>query len=222
MKNRNKNLKYEYINPGTLLSPLPVVMVTCKSARHEANIITVAWTGIINSTPPMISISLRPERYSYDIIKESSEFVINLVSKDLLRACDFCGVKSGKYYDKFTHLNLTASPIKEMSYAPSIGEAPIALACKVKQIQELGSHHMFIAEIVSIKVKSDLLDENYSLHLEDANLISYSHGQYFELGPWLGFFGFSIANEKVLAKRQKKFKNYNCKFTISRNSSRSK
>lgn len=210
-RNKTKS-KYEYINPGTLLSPLPVVMVSCQSERSETNIITVAWTGIINTNPPMLSISLRPERYSYEIIKESSEFVINLVNKDLLHACDFCGVKSGREIDKFAHLNLTKTSIKEMTYAPCIAEAPISLACKVKQIHELGSHHMFIAEIVSVKVNSLLLDENNGLHLEEANLVTYSHGQYYELGSWLGFFGFSVANEKILAKRQKKFKNYNAQF----------
>lgn len=177
--------------PGTMLYPLPAVMVSCRSSQGVDNIITVAWTGIICSDPAMLYVSIRPERYSYEIIKESGCFVVNIPNRYLVRALDFCGVKSGRDINKFKHLGLTAQN-SNMVDAPSIEECPVSLECKVKDIVPLGSHDMFISEILCVDVAEKLLDKSGKLHLNNADLICYNHGEYRSLADSLGHFGFSV------------------------------
>ena len=177
--------------PGNMLYPLPAVMVSCKRGNERANIITIAWAGTICSEPAMVSISVRPERYSHDIIKESGEFVINLVTDKLTGACDWCGVRSGKDYDKFKEKNLTEYVSDYMS-TPAIAESPVNIYCKVKDVMPLGSHDMFIAEVAGITVDESYMDENGKFDLASTGLIAYSHGEYFTLGENLGKFGFSV------------------------------
>lgn len=186
--------------PSTLLAPLPPALVTCGD-MERSNIITVAWTGIVNTIPPMTYISLRPERYSYPIIKESGEFVINLTTSNLVRAADFCGARSGAKLDKFEALGLTREPVSTLA-CPAIAQSPLNLECRVKQIIPLGSHDMFLAEITAVNVDEGLLDESGKLCLERAEIAAFAHGEYFELGKSLGTFGFSV--RKKPAKRRKK------------------
>lgn len=181
--------------PGNMLYPLPVVMVSCNRKGEKPNIVTVAWTGTICSDPAMVSISVRPERYSHDIIEETGEFVINLVTKDLTYATDYCGVRSGRDVDKFKEMNLTPQKSSKIN-APAIAESPVNIECKVVNVIELGSHDMFIAKVEAVHVDEKLLDDKGRLRLEDANLLAYSHGEYFELGEKIGKFGFSVAKKK--------------------------
>ncbi|HCT65714.1 MAG TPA: flavin reductase family protein [Lachnospiraceae bacterium] len=181
--------------PGTLLYPVPAVMVSCGTMEGEKNIITIAWTGTINSDPAMTYISVRPERHSYEIIKKSGEFVINLTTEDLVRACDYCGVKSGKDIDKFKELNLTAAKASQVN-APIIYESPVNIECKVRDIIPLGSHHMFTAEVVAVNISNEFMDETGKFHFNDAKPVCYSHGEYFKLGDSLGKFGFSVQKKK--------------------------
>lgn len=187
--------------PGTLLYPVPAVMVSCRSGKGEDNIITVAWTGIICSDPAMLYVSIRPERYSYNMIKESGSFVVNIPDKKLAYAVDFCGVKSGRDIDKFKHLGLTPEK-SNLVDAPSIGECPVNLECKVKSIIPLGTHDMFISEILCVNVEEKLLDKSGKLHLNKADLICYNHGEYRALAESLGHFGFSV-RKKPLGKKKK-------------------
>ena len=180
--------------PGNMLYPLPAVMVSCKRGDETPNIITVAWAGTICTNPAMLSISVRPERYSYDIIRESGEFVVNLVTKDLVFAADYCGVKSGRNVDKFKEMNLHPSETKVVN-APGIEESPVNIECKVKEIKELGSHHMFIAEVVSVNIDDNYMDETGKFNLNHSNLSIYSHGEYYDLGEKLGKFGYSVAKK---------------------------
>lgn len=181
--------------PGNMLYPLPVVMVSCSSKNHRPNIITVAWAGTICSDPVMVSISVRKERHSHDIIAETGEFVINLVTEDLAFATDYCGVKSGRDTDKFADMNLTPIDIEGVS-VPAIKESPLSLACKVQEIKELGSHDMFIAEVVGVMVDEKYMDENNKFELNDSKLVAYSHGVYFGLGKKIGKFGYSVKKKK--------------------------
>lgn len=181
--------------PGNMLYPVPVVMISCQRAGERPNIVTVAWAGTINSDPAMLSISVRKERFSHDIIAESGEFVVNLVNRQLVQACDFCGVRSGRDVDKFSEMSLTPCTVEGVS-APAIEESPVALACKVKQVIELGSHDMFLAEIVGVTVDEQYMDEKGAFHLEDADLIAYSHGTYYSLGEKLGTFGYSVKKKR--------------------------
>ena len=180
---------------GALLAPVPAALVTCGSLE-KPNVLTVAWTGIVNSTPPKTYISLRPERYSYEIIRETGEFVINLSTQALARAADFCGVRSGRQVDKFEKMGLTALPSSAVS-APLLGESPLSLECRVFQTIELGSHTMFLADIVAVDVEDALVDEKGKLHLERADLISYAHGEYFALGRKLGTFGYTVRKKPL-------------------------
>lgn len=181
--------------PGTMLYPVPAVMVSCRSSEGVDNIITVAWTGIICSDPAMLYVSIRPERYSHGIIKDSGCFVVNLPNRYLAYAVDFCGVKSGRDINKFQHLGLTAQN-SNMVDAPSIGECPLSLECRVRDILPLGSHDMFISEIVCVDVEEKLLDKSGKLHLNNADLICYNHGEYRSLADSLGHFGFSVKRRK--------------------------
>jgi len=188
--------------PGTLLNPVPVVMVSCVCEEEKPNIITLAWAGTINSNPPMLSISIRKERHSHEIISKSGEFVVNLVTKDLLWATDYCGVKSGRDVDKFKEMKLTPVVGSEIS-APYIMESPVNLECKVTQTIELGTHDLFLAEIVCVHVDEDKVDEQGTLHLDDADLVCYNHGQYQEVGKKLGFYGYSVRKKKVIEREKK-------------------
>ncbi|MGN0608668.1 MAG: flavin reductase family protein [Oscillospiraceae bacterium] len=182
------------LNPGTLLSPLPAVMVSC-GTLEKANILTVAWTGIINTKPPMTYISVRPSRHSYGIIKESGEFVINLTTSKLVREADFCGVKSGRDMDKAAKCGLHLEAAGTVS-APVIAESPLSLECKVVEIKPLGTHDMFIAEITAVNADERYIDSKGKINLQQAGLMAYSHGEYFSLGRKLGEFGYSVAKKQ--------------------------
>ncbi len=178
--------------PGNMLYPVPAVMVSCGSSEDEYNIITISWTGTINTNPPMLYISVRPERHSYDIIKKNMEFVINLATEKLAYVTDLNGVKSGKDMDKFKETRLTPVPARKTNTV-LIGESPVNIECKVKQIIPLGSHDMFIAEVVNVNVDEKLIDpKTNKLRLDKANLIAYSHGFYYLLGKRIGKFGYSV------------------------------
>lgn len=180
---------------GTLLYPLPAVMVSC-SSNGRNNIITVAWTGIICSEPPMLYVSIRPERFSYNMIKDTGNFVVNLPTESLAFALDFCGVKSGRDLNKFEHLGLTPQK-SNIVVAPGISECPVNLECQVKDIVPLGSHDMFISEIKCVDVEEKLLDKTGKLHLNKADLICYNHGEYRSLADSPGHFGFSVRKKPV-------------------------
>lgn len=178
-----------------MLYPLPAVMVSCGRSKEAPNIITVAWAGTVCSDPAMVSISVRKERYSYDIIKETGEFVMNLVTKDLAYAADYCGVKSGREVEKFRQLGLSPLPSRHIS-APGIGESPVNLECQVQQIIPLGSHDLFLSRIAGVTVDDAYLNEKGRFELNRTGLVAYSHGEYFELGKKLGKFGFSVEKRK--------------------------
>ena len=186
---------------GALIAPLPPVMVSCGD-MEKSNIMTVAWTGIINTIPPKTYISVRPSRYSYNIIKESGEFVINLTPAKIIKAADYCGIYTGAKVDKFAKCNLTREEATEVS-APLIAECPLSLECKVTDVIPLGSHDMFMADIVAVDVDESLIDKEGKLHLEKAGLAAYAHGEYFELGKRIGKFGFSTAKKKKSSKGKK-------------------
>lgn len=188
--------KKKTFKPGAVLSPVPAVMVSCGDEK-EKNIITIAWTGIINSEPPMTYISVRKSRHSHDIISNSGEFVINLVSEELAFAADYCGVKSGRDTDKFKEMKLTAIPGEGVS-CPMIAEAPVNLECKVREIHEYPSHDMFVAEIVNMHVSEGLVDEKGKIDFAAAGLVAYVHGEYFGMkkSP-LGRFGYSVMKPKT-------------------------
>ncbi|MDY3919281.1 MAG: flavin reductase family protein [Candidatus Limivivens sp.] len=181
--------------PGNMLYPLPAVMVSCQRPGEKPNIITVAWTGTVCTNPPMAYISVRPERYSYGIIRETGEFVINLTTEELARAADYCGVRSGRDTDKFREMHLTPVPASEIS-APMIQESPVNLECTVEKVEELGSHHMFLARIRAVHVDERFLDEKGKFELNRTGLLAYSHGEYRSLGKKLGSFGYSVKKEK--------------------------
>lgn len=190
----------EHWRAGNMLYPLPAVMVTCRRGDEKPNIITIAWTGTICSDPAMVYISVRPERYSYDIIKETGEFVINLTTERLARAADLCGVKSGRDIDKFEYCGLTPAGSRHVS-VPSIAESPVSLECRVKDIVPLGTHDMFIAEVLSVSVDPSYIDDNGKFDLSAASPLVYSHGEYFGLGRYIGRFGFSVQKKRSRRKR---------------------
>ena len=181
--------------PSTLLNPVPAVMVTCVDGAGKPNIITLAWAGTINSEPPMLSISVRKERYSHGLIMDKGMFVVNLATEKLSFATDFCGVKSGRDTDKFAATGLTPEKASFVD-VPMIKESPVSLECIVRNRLELGSHDMFIAEIVAVDVEESLLDEKGKLHIDKAGLICYSHGYYWTLGKSLGYYGYSVTKKK--------------------------
>lgn len=187
--------------PGNMLYPLPVVMVSVRDKNGEDNIITVAWAGTVCTNPPMVSISVRPERHSYGMIQESGEFVINLVTKKLVRVTDYCGVRSGRDVDKFREMKLTKVEAEKVA-APLIGESPVNIECRVTECKELGSHHMFIAEVLAVHIEDGYLDEKGKFNLNDTGLVTYSHGEYFLLGEKLGSFGYSVKKKKKTKKRK--------------------
>lgn len=177
--------------PGNMLNPVPAVMVSVADSQGSANIITVAWAGTICTNPPMVSISVRPERYSYHMLEETGEFVINLTTKELVRACDYCGVTSGRDIDKFEKMSLTKLPMQQVK-APGIAESPVNIECRVVEKRELGSHTMFLAEVVGVTVEDSYMDEKGKFEINETGLVMYSHGEYFSMGEKLGKFGYSI------------------------------
>ena len=191
---------------GALIAPVPPAMISCMGEDGKPNILTIAWTGILCTHPPKTYISVRPSRHSYPIIKESGEFVINLTTKSLTRAADFCGMKTGKKVDKFKECKLTADfdPNFPEFACPAISESPMSIYCKVTDIVPLGSHDMFIADVVGISVDDALIDETGKLCLDKANLAAFANGEYFELGKKIGNFGFSVAKKKKGAPAKKR------------------
>lgn len=206
--------KYPF-KPGNMLYPLPAVMVSCKypddhdpectnpALQGKPNIITVAWAGTVCTNPPMLSISVRPERYSYHMIEKSGEFVVNLTTEALVRATDFCGVRSGREVDKFAEMRLTPLASREIS-APGIAESPVNIECRVREITPLGSHHMILADVVAVTIDDEYMDESGKFHLNNTGLVSYSHGEYFLLGKKLGTFGYSVAKKNISKKASNK------------------
>ena len=186
--------------PGNMLNPVPAVMVSCADREGKPNIITIAWAGTVCTNPPMVSISVRPTRYSYDMIRETGEFVINLVTEPLTRACDYCGVVSGRDVDKFAKTGLTPIPVEGVS-VPGIAESPDSIACRVVEERALGSHTMFLAEVVGVTADDRYLDETGRFDINGTGLIMYSHGEYFGLGRKLGKFGYI---EQKKSKRRRK------------------
>lgn len=194
------------LKPGALLSPVPPVLVTCAGENIRPNGLAVGWAGTVNTIPPMCSVSIRPGRYSHDIIRDSGEFVINLCGKDMMQALDYCGVRSGRDEDKLKKCGLTCVEAEGMQYAPAVAESPLYLACKVESVTPLGSHDLFVGRVVGMGVREDLLDESGRIALDRADLLAYSHGTYYELGQSLGFFGFSVAKKDVYHKRMKELR----------------
>ena len=188
--------------PGNMLYPLPAVMVSVTDGEGKDNIITVAWAGTVCTNPPMVSISVRPNRFSYDMICKTKEFVLNLTTEELAYATDYCGVRSGKDVDKFQELHLTKEKADHVK-APMISESPVNIECKVKKIEKLGSHHMFLAEVVAVHVDEGYMDKNNKFQLNQAKLMVYSHGEYMGLGKKLGTFGYSVKKGKKRAKIRK-------------------
>lgn len=201
--------------PGNMLYPLPAVMVSCQypdkndpacskpELQGKPNIITVAWAGTVCTNPPMLSISVRPERYSYHIIEKSGEFVVNLTTEALVRAADYCGVRSGRDVDKFKEMKLTPLASREVA-APGIAESPVNIECRVHTIQELGSHSMILADIVAVTIDDSYMDTNGKFHLNDSGLVTYSHGEYFLLGKKLGTFGYSVKKTSSAKKGKRR------------------
>lgn len=192
--------------PGNMLYPLPAVMVSTADKAGNSNILTIAWTGTVCTNPPMAYISVRPERYSYHMLRETGEFVINLTTKELARAADYCGVRSGRDVDKWEACHLTRGRAASLKYAPVIEESPVQIECRVKNIQELGSHHMFLGEVTGVQVDETYMDENGKFDLNKTGLIAYSHGEYLDLGRRLGTFGYSVRKKqakKAGSKRRK-------------------
>ena len=198
-----KNTNFRSIGAPTYLSPVPVVMLGCAdpAANIRPNLITVAWAGVVCSKPPMVSVSIRKERFSHGIIKNTGEFTINLTSQALCRATDFCGVKSGRDVDKFAAMELTPIPAPGLSVAPAVAQAPAVLRCKVKDIIELGSHDLFLAEIVDVNIADKYFTESGSINEEAMELVGYVHGKYRAMSDVLGFFGYSIASDEALQRR---------------------
>jgi Conserved protein/domain typically associated with flavoprotein oxygenases, DIM6/NTAB family len=186
--------------PGNMVYPLPVVMISLADKAGKANIITVAWTGTVCTNPAMVYISVKPERYSYDILKETKEFVINLTTEATAYATDYCGVKSGRQVDKFKELKLTKEKAEHVA-SPMIGECPVNIECKVMEIKKLGSHHMFLAKVLAVHVDEEYMNSRGKFQLEEAKPIVYSHGDYFSLGRKVGEFGYSVKKRKTKKKR---------------------
>lgn len=190
-KPEEKPIKKKVWGPGSLLAPVPAVLVTVRDKDGRENVLTVAWTGTLCTNPSLVYISVRKERYSYEMLKNAGEFVINLTTKKMVRAVDYCGVRSGRDGDKFEACHLKTSPATKVN-APLLNESPLNLECRILEVKELGSHDMFIAEVMAIDVSESCIDEKGRLELEKAELISFAHGQYFELGQVIGSFGFSV------------------------------
>ena len=194
-------MKKNLFKGSVVLNPVPVVLITSRNSEGKENVFTVAWTGTICTKPPMLSISIRPERLSYEYIKETMEFTVNLPTRKLTRETDYCGVRSGRTNNKIEEMKFTMKEGKEVK-SPYIDECPVNIECKVKDIIPLGTHDLFLAEVLCSHIDSKLLDENEKIHFEWANLISYSHGEYFPMPKEaIGSFGYSVAKKKTIEKK---------------------
>lgn len=194
-------MKKNLFKGSVVLNPVPVVLITSRNSEGKENVFTVAWTGTICTKPPMLSISIRPERLSYEYIKETMEFTVNLPTRKLTRETDYCGVRSGRTNNKIEEMKFTMKEGKEVK-SPYIDECPVNIECKVKDIIPLGTHDLFLAEVLCSHIDSKLLDENEKIHFEWANLISYSHGEYFPMPKEaIGSFGYSVAKKKTIKKK---------------------
>ncbi len=189
-----ENYTKETWKGSVITSPVPPTLVTCGTVENP-NVFTVAWTGTVNTQPPITYISVRPERYSYELIKQSGEFVINLTTVQLARAVDYCGVKSGRNTDKFKDMGLTVESATDVS-APILVQSPVNIECRVRDIIELGTHHMFLADIIRLDVAKELIDEKGKLQLNKCGLLAYAHGEYFSLGKKIGSFGYTVRKKK--------------------------
>lgn len=189
--------------PGNMIYPLPAVLVSVGDKEGNTNIFTVAWTGTVCTNPPMAYISVRPERYSYEMIRQSGEFVINLTTTRLAKAADFCGVRSGRDVDKWKECALTRGKASTLMYAPVIEEAPACIECKVRRIEELGSHHMFLADVTAVLAEEKFMDEKGRFDLNAAGMLTYSHGEYLSLGEKLGTFGYSVKKSGGARRRRR-------------------
>ncbi len=190
-KRKEKTMGKQHWKPGNMLNPVPAVMVSVTDKEGKSNIITVAWAGTVCTNPPMVSISVRPSRYSYHNLEETGEIEINLTNESLVKACDYCGVVSGRDVDKFAKTGLTPIPMEHV-HAMGIEESPVNMECKITEKRELGSHTMFIAEVVGVTVDDQYMDETGKFHINESGLVMYSHGEYFALGKKLGKFGYSV------------------------------
>lgn len=190
--------------PGNMVYPLPAVMVSAADREGNDNIITVAWTGTVCTNPAMLYISVRPERYSYHMLRESGEFVVNLATEKLAKATDWCGVRSGRDFDKWKEMHLTRGKAEKLTYAPIIQESPVNIECKVTEVQELGSHHMFLAKAEAVQVDERYMNETGKFELNDTQLLAYSHGEYYTLGKKLGTFGYSVRKQTPGKKKKNK------------------
>lgn len=190
--------------PGNMVYPLPAVMVSAADREGNDNIITVAWTGTVCTNPAMLYISVRPERYSYHMLRESGEFVVNLATEKLAKATDWCGVRSGRDFDKWKEMHLTRGKAEKLTYAPIIQESPVNIECKVTEVQELGSHHMFLAKVEVVQVDERYMNETGKFELNDTQLLAYSHGEYYTLGKKLGTFGYSVRKQTPGKKKKNK------------------
>lgn len=187
-----------------MVYPLPAVMVSTADREGNDNIITVAWTGTVCTNPAMLYISVRPERYSYHMLRESGEFVVNLTTEKLAKATDWCGVRSGRDFDKWKEMHLTRGKAEKLTYAPIIQESPVNIECKVTEVQELGSHHMFLAKVEAVQVDESYMNETGKFELNDTQLLAYSHGEYYTLGKKLGTFGYSVRKQTEGKKKKNK------------------
>lgn len=190
--------------PGNMVYPLPAVMVSTADREGNDNIITVAWTGTVCTNPAMLYISVRPKRYSYHMLRESGEFVVNLTTEKLAKATDWCGVRSGRDFDKWKEMHLTRGKAEKLTYAPIIQESPVNIECKVTEVQELGSHHMFLAKVGAVQVDESYMNETGKFELNDTQLLAYSHGEYYTLGKKLGTFGYSVRKQTAGEKKKNK------------------
>lgn len=190
--------------PGNMVYPLPAVMVSTADREGNDNIITVAWTGTVCTNPAMLYISVRPERYSYHMLRESGEFVVNLTTEKLAKATDWCGVRSGRDFDKWKEMHLARGKAEKLTYAPIIQESPVNIECKVTEVQELGSHHMFLAKVEAVQVDENYMNETGKFELNDTQLLAYSHGEYYTLGKKLGTFGYSVRKQTAGKKKKNK------------------
>lgn len=190
--------------PGNMVYPLPAVMVSTADREGNDNIITVAWTGTVCTNPAMLYISVRPERYSYHMLRESGEFVVNLTTEKLAKATDWCGVRSGRDFDKWKEMHLTRGKAEKLTYAPIIQESPVNIECKVTEVQELGSHHMFLAKVEAVQVDESYMNETGKFELNDTQLLAYSHGEYYTFGKKLGTFGYSVRKQTAGKKKKDK------------------
>ncbi|MEG0049371.1 MAG: flavin reductase family protein [Clostridia bacterium] len=206
MKQTAAGPAFREIGPTTYLCPIPAVLLGCADPAHgeRPNLITVAWTGVVCSKPPMLSVSLRKSRLSHELISNTGEFTLNLIGKELCRAMDFCGVKSGREVDKFAELCLHPMPAPKLEAAPALAEAPAFLSCKVRSVIELGSHDLFLAEILQVSVAERYFTSSGAIDEEKMQLVGYVHGKYHALSEALGFFGYSLASDEALKRRMNK------------------